>query len=98
METASLQFDNPPMEALRSSHRHFAIATGRACKYPAEVTPFAAIEDDSSEALQDLFSIMEPGEATYIVSEAPLAMPEGLSCGDPLGVKQMAYPRDRPLP
>ena len=98
METVSLQFDNPPMEALRTSHQHFAIAAGRACKYPADVAPFAAIEDDSLGALRDLFSIMEPGEATYIVSEAPLAVPKGLSCGGPLGVKQMTYPRGRPLP
>ncbi len=98
METISLQFDNPPMEALRTSHRHFAIVGGHACKYPADVTPFAAIEDDSLGALRDLFSIMEPGETTYIVSEAPLPVPKGLSCGGPLGVKQMTYPRDRPLP
>jgi GNAT superfamily N-acetyltransferase len=62
------------------------------------VSPFAAIEDNSFEALRDLFSIMEPGEATYIVSEASLAMPRVLSCGAPFGVKQMTYPRDRPLP
>ena len=93
-----LQFENPPLEALRSSQRHFAIAAGRARKYPADVTPFAAIDDGSIEALRDLQSIMEPGEATYIVSEAPPAMPKGLSCGGPLGVKQMTYPHDRPLP
>jgi GNAT superfamily N-acetyltransferase len=98
METISLQFDNPPMEALSSSHRHFAITSGRACKYPADVTPFAAMEDNSVEALRELFSIMEPGEATYIISEAPVAMPKGLSCGAPFGVKQMTYPQDRPLP
>jgi GNAT superfamily N-acetyltransferase len=98
METVSLRFDNPPMQALRSSQQHFAIVAGRARKYSANVTPFAAIEDDSPEALRDLFSIMEPGESTYIVSETPLTMPKGLSCGGPLGVKQMTYPRDRPLP
>jgi ribosomal protein S18 acetylase RimI-like enzyme len=98
MEAVSLQFDNPPMEALRSSQRHLAISAGRAHKYPAEVTPFAAIEDNSLEALRDLLSIMEPGEATYVLSEAPLASLSGLSCGGPLGVKQMTYPQDRPLP
>ncbi len=98
METVSLQFLNPPMEALRSSHRHFAITAGRAGKYPADVTPFAAIEDNSTEALRDLLSIMEPGEATYVVGATPLAMPKGLSCGGPIGVKQMTYPHDLPLP
>jgi GNAT superfamily N-acetyltransferase len=98
MQTISLQFDNPPMEALCSSHRHFAITAGRAWKYPADVSPFAAIEDNSFEALRDLCSIMEPGEATYIISEALLAVPKGLSCGAPFGVKQMSYPRDQLLP
>ncbi len=98
MQIVSLQFDNPPMEALRGLQQRFAIVAGRARKYPADVTPFAAIEDGSSEALRDLFSIMEPGESTYIVSEAPLDVPRGLSCGGPLGVKQMTYSHDRPLP
>jgi ribosomal protein S18 acetylase RimI-like enzyme len=98
MKTATLQFSNPPMEALRSSHQHFTIEAGRARKYPADVTPFAAIEDDSAAALQDLFSIMKPGEATYIVSEAPPFMPKDMSCGGQLGVKQMTYPHDQPLP
>jgi len=98
METVSLQFENPPMEALRSSQQHFAIVAGRARKYPGDVTPFAVIEDNSVEAARDLYSIMRQGESTYIVSEAPLAMPNGLSCGGPVGVKQMTYPRNRPLP
>jgi ribosomal protein S18 acetylase RimI-like enzyme len=98
METVSLQFLNPPMEALRTSQQHFAITARCACKYPADVTPFAAIQDNSLEALRDLLSIMEPREAAYIISETALAMPKGLSCGPPFGVKQMTYPHDRPLP
>jgi GNAT superfamily N-acetyltransferase len=94
----SLQFSNPPLEALESIHKRFAIVAGSACKYPAEVTPFAAVENGSLEALRDLYSIMEPGEATYIVCAAPLALPKGLSCGSTLSVKQMTYPRERPLP
>jgi len=97
METASLQFRNPPMEALRTTHRGFAMVAGLASKYPADVTPFAAIEDGSREALRDLFELMNPGEATYVVSEVPLAF-EGLQCRGPLAVKQMTYPQARPLP
>lgn len=92
-----MQFGNPPLEALRSVHRRFALAAGGACKYPAEVAPFAAIENGSQEALRDLLSLMEPGEGTYVVSEAPLAL-EGLQCRGPLGVKQMTHPHDRSLP
>jgi GNAT superfamily N-acetyltransferase len=97
VSTVSLQFSNPPMEALRTTHKSFAEAAGRACKYPADVSPFAAIENSSIEALGDLFSLMEPGEATYVVSETPLAF-KGLQCQGPLAVKQMTYPQERPLP
>ncbi len=47
--------------------------------------------------MRDLFSLMEPGEATYVVSARPLVF-EGLQCRGPLAVKQMTYPQDRPLP
>jgi ribosomal protein S18 acetylase RimI-like enzyme len=85
------------MEALLSAHRHFAMAAGGALKYPADIAPFAGIENDSEEALRDLFSLMVPGEATYVVSEAPLML-RGLRCRGPLPVKQMTYPHDQPLP
>jgi ribosomal protein S18 acetylase RimI-like enzyme len=85
------------MQALQTTHRHFAIAAGRACKYPADVSPFAAIETTSTEALRDLSSIMRPGEATYLVRNAPLEF-EGLTCSGPFAVKQMTYRHDKPLP
>lgn len=85
------------MEALRTTHRQFAMRAGRACKYPADVAPFAAIEESSPEAMRDLRSLMQPGEATYVVSQTPLAV-EGISCKGPLAVKQMTYPRDREPP
>jgi GNAT superfamily N-acetyltransferase len=97
IERISLQFGNPPMEALRTTHGCFAMCAGRACKYPADVAPFAGIENGSEEALRDLFSLMKPGEATYVVSESPLDF-EGLQCSEPLAVKQMTYPDDRALP
>ena len=92
-----LQFPNPPMQALRSTQRRFALSAGRACKYPREVTPFAALEGDSNEALQDLLSLMEPGEATYVISDTPFVA-RGLKCEGPLPVKQMTYPQEQPLP
>ncbi|AXC13073.1 Acetyltransferase [Acidisarcina polymorpha] len=96
-EAIALEFGDPPLEALRTTHKRFAMAAGRACKYPADVAPFAAIEDSSEEALRDLFSLLNPGEGTYVVSGASLAF-EGLRCDGPLGVKQMTYPQNRPLP
>ena len=97
MDTVSLQFINPPLEALRTTHRGFALISGKAWKYPAEVTPFSAIESDSVEAWRDLLSLMKPGEATYVITDAPPTL-KGLSCEGPLWVKQMIYPEDLPLP
>jgi len=97
MAPNSLQFSNPPLESLQTTHQSFAMKAGRACKYPTEVTPFAAIEENSPEAIKDLFSLMEPGEATYVVHNAPLVL-EGLRCEGPFGVRQMTYPPDLPLP
>ncbi len=85
------------MQALRTAHKNFALVAGRACKYPANVTPFAAIENDSPETLRHLLSLMEPGEAAYVVSETPLAG-AGLRCRGPMAVKQMTYPQDHRLP
>jgi ribosomal protein S18 acetylase RimI-like enzyme len=94
---AGLQFPNPPLEALRSVHRGFAMRAGGACKYPAAVTPFAAIANGSEETLRELRSLMEPGESTYVISTAPLEF-AGLHCKGPLAVKQMTYPPEQPLP
>jgi GNAT superfamily N-acetyltransferase len=94
---AALKFANPPLEALQSAHKQFAMVAGAACKYPADVTPFAAIENVSEEALEHLFSLMTPGEAAYVVSDVPLSYP-GFHCKGPLAVKQMTYAHDQPLP
>ncbi len=97
MNKPALKFPNPPLEALQTTQQRFAMTADRACKYPAEVAPFAALKEDSVEALKELLSLMEPGEATYVVSETPLVL-EALSCEGPLGVLQMIYPKDLPLP
>ena len=97
MNEADLQFANPPLDALRSNHREFAMSAGLALKYPREVTPFAVLLEDSREASGDLLSLMEPGEATYVVSERPVVLP-GLGCEGPFGVLQMTYAAGRELP
>lgn len=71
--------------------------SGKALKYPREVAPFAAIEENSPQAIEDLARLMEPGEATYVISEAPLLLPQ-LKCEGPQGVLQMVYPQELPLP
>jgi ribosomal protein S18 acetylase RimI-like enzyme len=97
MKSPALEFENPPLQALTSTHRHFAMTRGLAYKYPAEVTPFAALRGYSQQALLDLAAIMLPGESSWIVAERSWTL-EGLACKGPLAVKQMTYSPDKPLP
>ena len=98
MKNLSLALPNPPLQALQTTQREFALRAGRAWKYPREVAPFAAIEENSAPALRDLFSLMEPGEGTYVQSEDALVLPPGLQCEDRVGVLQFTYPEDKELP
>jgi GNAT superfamily N-acetyltransferase len=97
MLSGTLYFQNPPLEALRSTHPNFALRRGRAWKYMQEVAPFAAIEDDTEETLRDLYGLMRPGELVYVIRDRPLLL-EGLTSKGPFGVGQMLYPANRELP
>ncbi|HTH52958.1 MAG TPA: GNAT family N-acetyltransferase [Edaphobacter sp.] len=98
MSAGSILFPNPPLQALLENHAHLAKRSGKAMKYPREVTPFAAIEENSPHAFESLFELMEPGEVTYIISDTHPAVFPGLQYDPPLGVLQMAYPRELALP
>jgi ribosomal protein S18 acetylase RimI-like enzyme len=91
-------FANPIWNALHTSHRHFAMTAGRACKYPAEVSPFAAVAENTTAAFGELHSLMEPGETTYVAcAELPVSA-AGLEYAGVVPCLQMAYPEDAPLP
>lgn len=93
----SLLFPNPPLESLESTQKSFALITPRACKFPRQVIPFAAVTENTPEAFTDLHSLMEPGEATYVVSyESPA--PSALTYSNPFGVKQLEWPETLSLP
>lgn len=70
---------------------------GKAWKYPRAMAPFGAIEDNSEQATEELFSLMEPEEVVYVPSEMPLRLP-GLHCEGPVDVLQFTYPQERALP
>jgi ribosomal protein S18 acetylase RimI-like enzyme len=59
-------FANPVWNALQSSHRHFALRAADACRYPADVAPFAAVAEASLRALRDLTSLLDPGESVWV--------------------------------
>jgi GNAT superfamily N-acetyltransferase len=59
-------FANPVWHALGTKHRRFAIAAGRARRYPADVAPFVAVEEPSLDALDALHSLLAAGEQVWI--------------------------------
>jgi GNAT superfamily N-acetyltransferase len=69
-------FANPVWHALQTRHRHLAVCVGDACRYPAGVAPFAAVAELSSTAMQQLHSLLEPGEAVWLIGKSYPHVPE----------------------
>jgi predicted GNAT family acetyltransferase len=86
-------FLNPVWHALQTEHRHFAISNGDACRYPAEVAPFAAVAEPSPAALRDLHSLLTPGESVYLVGTHYPSVP-GISYDGALECLQMVLPAE----
>jgi GNAT superfamily N-acetyltransferase len=86
-------FTNPVWHALQTKHRHFAVTDGDACRYPADVAPFAAVAAPSRSALQSLHSLLVPGEYVWLVGESYPSVPK-LTCEETLECLQMALPEE----
>jgi hypothetical protein len=89
-------FSNPVWHALHGPHRHLAIVEGSACRYPADVSPFAAIDAPTGRALDDLQLLLAPDESVWVVDCGRPA--PGLNVVDSLDCVQMALPADVELP
>lgn len=94
--SAILGMDGDPLidlvwTALHTSHAHFAVRCGDACRYPADVAPFAAVADTTPRALAALEELLVPGEQVYLVGKQPPPT-AGLFIGPPLAVFQMLRP------
>ena len=85
-------FLNPVWHALHGPHRHLAIVEGSACRYPADVSPFAAIIAPAGRALDELRSLLAPDESIWIVDHGRTV--PGLKVVDRLGCVQMVLPDD----
>lgn len=81
-------FANPVWHALQTGHRHFAASAGRACRYPADVAPFAAVDAPDLAALEQLRSLLTPGESLWLAGESFPRVPD-LSFGETLACLQM---------
>ena len=71
-----MQLDNPAWLALSGEQRQFGLVGERAARYHVDVSPIAAVADQSTEALQELAGFVEPGQAVAVVD--PGEPPEDL--------------------
>lgn len=86
-------FLNPVWHALHTKHRELAVEAGEACRYPADVAPFAAVEKASASAMRELASLLVPGEAVWVFAEEYLGVPE-LRWIETLKCLQMVLPEE----
>lgn len=90
-------FQNPVWHSLLGPHRHLALTTGNAARYPADVSPFGAIAAPTPAALSDLATLLQPDEQIWLAQATSLAHPL-LSCIQILPCLQLLLPEDLPLP
>jgi predicted GNAT family acetyltransferase len=90
-------FANPVWHALQTKHRHFALSSGEAARYPADVAPFAAVASPDIAALQALHSLLEPRESVWLIGETYPTI-SSLVCEANLDCLQMVLPEGVPPP
>jgi predicted GNAT family acetyltransferase len=86
-------FADPVWHALHTKHRHFAVSTSNACRYPADVAPFAAVAAPTVVALLHLHSLLAPNESVWIAGETYPHPPE-LVFEESLVCLQMVLPTE----
>lgn len=68
--------DNAAWAALTGPHAHLAERVGRAARYPADVSPFTALDDPADpRAWDDLAALVGPGTVTPVTGVT--AVPDG---------------------
>jgi ribosomal protein S18 acetylase RimI-like enzyme len=80
MTTDKHPLDNAVWWSLLSEHRHLAEMHGRAARYRAVVSPFAAVESFDENSWNDLRALVGPSSACVLFgAEIPTALPAGWS-------------------
>lgn len=86
-------FADPVWHALHTKHRHFSVSAGDACRYPADVAPFAAVATLTVPALLQLHSLLAPDESVWIAGKTYPGSPE-LILEESLECIQMVLPAE----
>jgi predicted GNAT family acetyltransferase len=78
-------FTNPVWHALQTKHRHLCVSEGQACRYPADVAPFAAVAAPTAAALRELHGLLTPDECVWVFADnypriSELSVEETLQC------------------
>jgi predicted GNAT family acetyltransferase len=69
--------DHPIWHALSTVHAHFAEGDDLAKRYPFDVSPLAAVREQSPQAYASLSKLLGPEEAAVFFLDAPPKVPEG---------------------
>lgn len=82
---ATHPLDNVAWHALVGPHRTLGERLGKAARFDADVSPFAAVEDSSPDAWADLAQLVGPGGVTSVFA-ASLDLPDwelifAVACG-----------------
>jgi ribosomal protein S18 acetylase RimI-like enzyme len=80
--------DRPVWSALTSTHRALAEGTALARRYPATISPLAAVSEDSDAAWSELAKLAKD-DAVAVVSLAPLEGISGLDVQSSAVIRQM---------
>lgn len=83
------ELENPIWAALDSAQQHFSIAAGAARRYPADVAPFCAVEEEGVPLSADDLAGIADG-SYYFLGAMPV-LPPGWSLQPLSGVLQMVY-------
>lgn len=70
--------DHPIWSALTGPHAGLAIGGEGALRYPADISPFAAVRDDSPESLAALATLLQGEESVVLVRSTPPVLPPDL--------------------
>jgi GNAT superfamily N-acetyltransferase len=86
---------DPVWNALKSVHAHFALRNGAAVRYPANIVPFAAMDQGNPSDLSPLAQLLTLGEHVYVIGAQPRAT-NTLHVGPALNCLQMIFPLPPP--